>query len=651
MPSQAKRGPFLWLLPTLPLLLAAAWFLGSKSERGTRADPTAEQAASPSTTWDESPLNKPEGAPDSQANPKREVQLPELESSSGLTPISPALAVPEKSLVRGQTLDVQGQAVPFVDLRFESSSKIVATSDASGHFELRRNPKTKDVTLVAFGKQFATVVGCRLRVDSAAKLQYVVVAPAINLAGKVLDEDQKPLAKVSISSSRWSAEKNGFPFSLDRGVQPTQPLASDAEGSFTYSSIPRIEGSIIEFRLAGYQNTTLPLPGYDQSDLRITLKQEALSAEIKGRVLLPDLSPAAGASVGFHGAQTKTDEWGNFELEFNRDQWSYREGQEPLAMAAALLPYGTAVLMDCAERINAESPDLPQDLELILGPKALSIRGRVINHEGSPLSGWKIRLKGELVLSHGGRMPARTAERLVNSRPVRSDSEGNFEIPGVLDREYELWAHDDRRMLSIQPLLGVRGGQEDVRLILGEDDFYPKLGGIVVDSAGNPMSAAKVSISLVTNRSKNGSSSNSSGVLITDKTGRFTLENIGKYEISVQVSGEELVTINYQVEEQYDPLAMRLVALRRCHFRLFIAGVGEEQQHVQFEDANGKPLSITSYSSNGSLSSSRVKVDPKKPGTRAVSEAAVALLVGLENPTRHAIQLIPGQVTELHIQQ
>ena len=647
--TQSGRSPWGPLLG-LTLITVLAWWLWP-AERSSRGEFQAPAPQGPAAAQLETEtLQAPETPV--QASGQREGQAPQP-----LRPavFKPATSTPEQSSEAalrfvGRTLDVNGEPVPHVGLTLMSAAKAQLKSDANGHFELQMDADEGNAKLTASDELYVSLVSCRLKPATQANEQYVVVAPAVRWAGQVLDELGQPLADVDVAPQRWSQRNSGFPFPLDQAEYETSSSTTDASGRFDLPRVAWVEGYPLTFAKSGYAPQSLTLPALDRGDLSITLQEAEQDPILRGRVLLPDLSPAAGATVYFHHEQTNTDEFGRFELPLSTQQNYDSQAAEPLALAAGLAPYGTVVLEDFMGVLEAARPDLPQNLELILKDKSLSISGQVVNEKGMPLGGWTVGLRNGLALSRN-RMPATTAESLAGSASVTSDFLGLFKLEGLIDREYQLWAYDDETLRSIRPAASFAAGAHGVKLVARDADCYAELRGVVVSLDGEPLAGVGVSGNLVTARSNNGSTSISSDGVRTDAEGRFVLENLGKHEVTLKVHGENMIPREFKLEELGDPLKLRLEATRRCHFRLFIGGVGSESQSVSFEDAEGRSLSIYSFQSNGWMSSSRTSVDPINPAVLAVSEAAVSVLVGRGDPVRHAIRLIPGEVSELRVQQ
>src|SRR6185295_3299163 len=171
----------------------------------------------------------------------------------------------------------------------------------------------------AISSQWATVRGGVFRPGSSAE-PLVIVAPAIDLSGTVLDPDGRPLTGARVDLSLPS----GFSTRFSQILEATSVLGwdafTDAHGRFDLARVPRVEGSKLRALIDGYQPTTVPCPTVSDRGIVITLKRPELKLQgaLRGQVLDAKGTGVPEARVALGLTSTLCDAQGMFAIDLGR---------------------------------------------------------------------------------------------------------------------------------------------------------------------------------------------------------------------------------------------------------------------------------------------------------------------------------------------
>ena len=216
---------------------------------------------------------------------------------------------------------------------------------------------------------------------------------------------------------------------------------------------------------------------------------------VGGMVLSAEGDPVAGASVSFGAANTAvTDAAGQFSMVVHPagPPWIYvsppdREQLETYDLIAVATGHQPVVLPGFGLRL-LEGENLDHVL-LRLGPRPLTLRGRVVDEEGVP---WPdVRLELVDPTRHlGGSL---TAEQVAGGRPgrVHTDGEGVFTMTGLRDRDYTLRIVDPATTseLTAGPF---HASEQDLELMLSRSDVRAPVSGTVTGDDGRPLTGVAV---------------------------------------------------------------------------------------------------------------------------------------------------------------
>ena len=115
-----------------------------------------------------------------------------------------------------------------------------------------------------------------------------------------------------------------------------------------------------------------------------------------------------------------------------------------IALARGLQP---ALVPAFGARLEDQAPT-PAPVELVLGPPAVALEGRLVGPDGSACKVWHVAVsEGTPTDGDSGR----TLEALIagDDDAARTDRDGRFRIEGLLEREYVLraWNRRERRLV------------------------------------------------------------------------------------------------------------------------------------------------------------------------------------------------------------
>jgi hypothetical protein len=268
----------------------------------------------------------------------------DLEQTNKADSKGPQPASGRPAVLRGRVRNDEGAsladvrvlvAIPAVDMRFVDGStphkRMEVRSDAKGEYRLELSGITEPTTISidAMKPGYRRLVGTLMSGGDARKLEVapgsdteaapLILEPALYFAGKVVDEQGKPIAGVKISAN----------VSFTRGSAGVERTASNADGSFglfNYPTNPRIDQNSLS---KGYVfffhpdyidhriNDVYALAPTERDAMRIIL---TLGYKVTGTVLDLAGKPVPNAMIkvtrkdGSHRKATLTDANGKFAV-------------------------------------------------------------------------------------------------------------------------------------------------------------------------------------------------------------------------------------------------------------------------------------------------------------------------------------------------
>ena len=160
-------------------------------------------------------------------------------------------------LLTGQVIDLAGQSVPGVALRFqripwlvESFEPVALVSDEQGHFEIRHAAHEGQV--VADSPDYTTVYSGDIGAFREDRPCVVVVARRFEISGKVVDQAGRAVAQAFVELAPSEVHRNQLPVALYNSRYRRQVERTDTEGHFSFPDAPRIEGASLWVDGSGY---------------------------------------------------------------------------------------------------------------------------------------------------------------------------------------------------------------------------------------------------------------------------------------------------------------------------------------------------------------------------------------------------------------
>ncbi len=597
----------------------------------------------------------------------------------------PAAAAPDPAaprVIRGRVLNAEGEPVPGVKLRAANGSDTLATSGAAGWFEFESTAPSAE--LVDDEDLWITVRSGLF--DPQARFDpVVVIAPRIDVAGRVVGEDGRALANAMIELLLPRGFEARFTDVLEATRTQRWTARSNAEGWFELGSIPLVSDADLGAILEGYEPASVPVPEFSDNDVRFVLSRPSapLQGVVRGKVVDPAGDPVPEARVALGLTSAVTDDDGGFELSLRRAVTA----EEMLAVKAGFLP--------ARKRRPFESDDAlagwPEFVVLELGGAARSIAGVVVDADGNPKSGVQIWLADPTPFGTIGMMPAPLeglmagadvpAEAVASAaflpdedgdnfwdqwhttgpatafwNWVATDGEGRFELQGLEDRAYRLKLMDPD-LLQIEESDPIAAGESDAWIELPAPSVYRRVAGRLVTEGGVPVEDARVTLRLPVHSStarvlggrvlagvqRMGDS------VTTDANGAFAFEDVPRGETVLSISGETVMPHYFELADASAPSALEVVVDVRCQLQIELDSPKDRADGFAFEDANGDGLDVYSIR-GGSITAltSMPLVDGRSAVVSASSSArSLVLYLGAEEVERVAINLVPGEVNTI----
>ncbi|MEY2745899.1 MAG: hypothetical protein RL112_941 [Planctomycetota bacterium] len=461
----------------------------------------------------------------------------------------------------------------------------------------------------------------------------LVVAPAVLLAGVLVDGDGAPVREGLVDAGVHLASLRDLAFDIDTLKQRDLARRSDEEGRFTLLA-PVLANAHWRASAGTLFAPALPVPSASMVDLRIVLRPgEAIERPaLAGRVLEADGSPAAGAEVAWGDTRAKVDDDGAFVLPVAPQLGPTRLVAWKKGRQAAFL-----------EDVQVESGAAARPLELRLGPRALSIRGRVLDESGAPRARVQVALLDGLKCG----LSELEAEHLSVGRKVpvvRTNKDGEFVLDGLRDKPYDLVSWDESGVVALSR--AVPAGTTGVELRGGRHDWHARVSCRVVDAGGAPLAGVKVLLHAERRRDARRLELLPLAEATSDAEGRCVLARVPRQGARLSAEGVGFVAVPVAVPAE---LAGEIELLRVRELRVDVAVEDGSVDELRFLGPDGAELEFVAWLPMGPV---RTRSLPRDGGSFAMVElvetAATAVLRsnGLEIGRRR-MDFSPDGVTRL----
>lgn len=324
----------------------------------------------------------------------------------------------------------------------------------------------------------------RLKLANGDHEQVYVLATLSELTGRVVDEDGRPLEKVSVMSFLRPSRLPGFPLILEdeEPLRSAWAAETDVDGRFSIARTAVIPGASVRFALERYESLMHTISGSDPADLEVVLKRLPDRMRIGGRVIDRAGQPAAHSPVVLDSRESMTDEEGRFYFEVD----SLDTNSVLLAYQLGVAP---AIVDDIYTRFEAD-PESCRDLTLQLRDATGSIEGRVVGDGGHGLSGVFVHPVNSR-RSPGSMKPLEG--RLSSSWRgwAQTDSYGRFVLDGLFHDNYDLVFEGVAQAQSVR-IDDVPIGTRDLRVVMDRSILISEVSGRILDRRGRGVAGAEL---------------------------------------------------------------------------------------------------------------------------------------------------------------
>jgi RNA polymerase sigma-70 factor, ECF subfamily len=625
-------------LSTAALALVCYWLW----PRAEPLQPEQAQASSVAT-----PLSEPATAKELQLQPTLEPGLSSSRSAS--TPAVPpaSVAAPaQHAALRGRVLDLAGHGVAHVRLGWEASESAheFGQSSVDGRFELEQPQGA--TAIVSVDPRWSTVLSGSARIAPTNEA-CLLVAPRLDLGGRVVDEVGAPLAGVEIGLHLAQHLGAELGILLDYSLPRAWRTRSDADGQWSLADVPQVEHAALHLSLSGYVTRIEPLPAAPDGSLLFVLERPHAAEElVRGVVLDPSGASVEGARVSAGAEVALTDAHGEFALEI--------AGKELLPRLVALAEGYQAALFE--PELEAGKPRWPARVVLHLGPAPLELSGRVLGADRAPRAGVRVWIVDPLYVGQadGG---AVLAESLGAGGKApfwnyqTSAADGTFTIRGLRERAYALAAIDPRT-LARADAVHVAAGAGDVELLLPGDLREHVRGRIVArDGTGIAGVSVKFQRPVLEVKIPGGTEDQwaSSEPVTSGKDGYYELRDVPREGVEIFAYGDAILFASRDLHADCDAEHFDVLADRRVHLQVELEPPLARADTLQVLDAAGKPMILRVMRGESSYTGRKSTISEGRSQILSLGEGArevVFLLAGVE-VGRVPVTLAPGELHTL----
>ncbi len=562
--------------------------------------------------------------------------------------------------VNGRVLDLSGQIVAGIEVHVSmegapalkngepADKRLHTTTDAQGNFELAAMAPAR---LSVKHPRFATVYGVNLFKRKQPEPVLLVVAPRVELAGVVVNEAGALVeaARISIEIPTRLFDLPGEELLHSNLIPRSAP--TDERGRFRFPEIADLPESRLHVAAPGYRALSMDFPVGGDGNLRLVLERAQPGPEmITGTVQFQDGKPAVDAWVSAGNQSVQSDALGFFAIDLAPGGHSHEEQPGEVLRVHGVLPGYLPAQADVPSITQSSQAGERKPLLLVLGGPCLSIHGQVLDEQGEPLANLAIRVVeatpfGSVPSAEHGWWTRNSVEEMMGGGQSRSDHRGEFELEGLLDREYSIEVLQRPSLMSMtSPALAA--GSRDVKLVLDLSAAQP-IAGVVLDRHGEPVAGVTVSVS------RHWPGSLEIGAQsVSIETGRFHIERSTPQPAFLRIEGDAVVTdLFYELPEDADLQALEVLVARRCAIQFDFGDWQERADALQALDAFGKPVDMMYQQNNTVGVRPRVQLGRGYSDVFAISDRVshIAVLRGEKELARFPVLLMPGETLLLRL--
>jgi hypothetical protein len=596
-------------------LLLLLWIRAGDNSRASAG--TLEPAARSSEPSERAP-SRSDAASERTASADTVADEPAEPLDEALEPEEPApVATPagEAHDLRGRVVDAAGVARAGIAIGLDAEAKLgrsVATSDAEGAFEIAR--LDLPATLIALDPSWSTVASALVDGTDPPPPATIVVAPAIDVGGIVVDADGTALvgARVVIE----------IPEQALAAVTPAPELpsirrflaATGRDGRFRLAGLPSIAGARMRTRVAGCIEDLRDLPRESTSELWIELAPDRGSI-VKGIVEQADGTPARGATIrlGRESARALAD--GTFrivarDLADDTPLEATAKGRQP----ARIDRFGAEI---------ARNPGGVPPVRLVLGGPSLSIEGHVLDQAGVPQKRWQVEATPE-----GNAAGAAPSARRATSR-AWTDKSGHFELGGLSAGRYKVRATSASFPLPIESEPVEAATRDLVLTVPKEPGVRDVVRGRVIGESGEPAPGVRVVATADARRNEAGAAPWRQ-TATSSADGSFELRGVPRERVHLELSGAAIIPVAHPLDpaDPGDAVLLHVAARTRVRFEASSSSTqAGAPDAIGFADEAGHPLPAWAPDPELGRAATRVALDEHGVARATVGASARSVIV------------------------
>ncbi len=539
------------------------------------------------------------------------------------------------TVLRGIALAPDGQALAGIELGALDEALVQVPAeglrhpeprwktDASGQFSFEA--RTALQRIIPTVGRVPIAFDHFVEVGQAGRL---ILAPAAEVVAWIRDDAGKSLGGAQVTLDGIGLKDLAEDPSGLRRVA-WGPWTSDSEGRVRLPDLPAGEGTL-GFALEGYASVEVQVPAASDAALEVELIRDPLRFHLRGWLQSPAGAAVGGARVGLGDRTTISAEDGFFEFRILASEPSPRHDD----LWAVGAPWRTVVEVGVGRRLLA-APGGELEVQLALEGEPLSIQGRILRPDGKPYGGLEVypwyqqHVTDEKSAEELGADDSAPALGLGRDLRVwaKTDAEGNFELKGLQDRDYELHLIDPERQLSGktgQVRAGTRGWVYTVPGTFEIEEWK----GRVVDRRGRGVAGVRLSPTFLVYTSDRSSTwVGVEKVFHSDEDGRFLLTGVPGASLQLQLSGEGVMLTRHYVQPEELGVELVLTVDREMQFQLELTGERLGATGFQILAGSGEPLPISSIEDGALRSVSYQTIEGGKTPVLTVADTAATLVV------------------------
>ncbi|MFT7670318.1 MAG: hypothetical protein ACI8X5_003026 [Planctomycetota bacterium] len=397
-------------------------------------------------------------------------------------------------------------------------------TDSEGNFEFRGVAPNRGRGIVTHHELLATSLNFGLKLEAGEHLELDVrMQRGATIRGRLLDGDGEGIADEEVSVS--------LPGQVSEAVGTLRSSTTDSDGAFELKNV--LVGQIVQ--LSSSPSGLLPGAMRLEDKLRDGQVLEGLQFEIeqgqfiKGTVTYPDGTLAAGVEVNTKLDITKV----NMQMMGMAPEMftvvSVETDEEGRFFALGL---GDGPFVVLAQGSNEEGPHQGEwsarQANVAAGQEGVTLKlegltplmGLVVNEQEAEIGKFEV----SLTLKDSGGMMGMGATRM-DEKFDAPEEDGGFRVPAVGTGTWEVRVGAEGFAPSATIVVEIPQA-EGAELPVFDLVLSASASGIVVDSFGNPVSGAKVSLARNLAKIMEGSSGGTPPSTTTDLEGEFILEGL-----------------------------------------------------------------------------------------------------------------------------